>query len=109
MHIINQPQKHFFLSLSLSLKRCPYGKPVDVWAIGAIFGELLDGQPLFAGDSDIDQLYIIQSILGPLPGNQTQMLFKNPKFLNYKVIDNKTKHFKLLSVIVIFNFFSFQK
>jgi cyclin-dependent kinase-like len=27
-------------------------------------GELSDGQPLFPGDSDIDQLYIVQKMLG---------------------------------------------
>lgn len=26
--------------------------------------ELSDGQPLFPGDSDIDQLYIVQKMLG---------------------------------------------
>lgn len=26
--------------------------------------ELLDGQPLFPGESDIDQLYIVQRLLG---------------------------------------------
>ena len=29
--------------------------------------ELSTGQPLFPGDSDIDQLYIIQKMLGKLP------------------------------------------
>jgi cyclin-dependent kinase-like len=29
-----------------------------------IMGELSDGQPLFPGDSDIDQLYIVQKMLG---------------------------------------------
>ena len=33
-----------------------YGKPVDIWAIGCIMGELIDAQPLFPGESDIDQL-----------------------------------------------------
>ena len=29
-------------------------------------GELIDGQPLFPGDSDIDQLFVIQKLLGEL-------------------------------------------
>jgi hypothetical protein len=33
-----------------------------MWAIGCLMGELVDGEPLFAGDSDIDQLYKIQKI-----------------------------------------------
>ena len=40
-----------------------YGKSVDVWAIGCIMGELTDGQPLFPGESEIDQLYVIQKVL----------------------------------------------
>ncbi len=41
-----------------------YGKAVDIWAIGTIFAELLSGQPLFPGDTDIDQLYRIMKCLG---------------------------------------------
>jgi cyclin-dependent kinase-like len=36
-----------------------YGPPADMWAIGCILGELTDGQPLFPGESDIDQLFVI--------------------------------------------------
>ena len=30
-------------------------------------GELMDGQPLFPGDSEVDQLFVIQKVLGALP------------------------------------------
>ena len=37
-------------------------REVDVWAVGCLFSEMLTGDPLFPGDSDIDQLYqIIQT------------------------------------------------
>jgi cyclin-dependent kinase-like len=36
-----------------------YGKQVDIWAIGCILGELTDGEPLFPGESEIDQLFCI--------------------------------------------------
>ncbi|KAK9803373.1 hypothetical protein WJX72_000380 [[Myrmecia] bisecta] len=50
-----------------------YGAPVDMWAIGCIMAEMVDGEPLFPGDSDIDQLYRIQRLLGPLtPAQQAQ-------------------------------------
>jgi serine/threonine protein kinase len=51
-----------------------YGKEVDQWAIGCIMGELIDGQPLFPGESDIDQLYIIQRLLGPLTTDQVRQI-----------------------------------
>ncbi|XP_038055225.1 serine/threonine-protein kinase BUR1-like [Patiria miniata] len=58
----------------------PYGKAVDIWSIGCILGELSDGQPLFPGESEIDQLYIIQKVLGALPNYQMELFEKNPRF-----------------------------
>jgi cyclin-dependent kinase-like len=31
-----------------------YGEEVDFWALACIMGELIDGDPLFPGESDID-------------------------------------------------------
>lgn len=62
----------------------PYGKAVDVWAIGCIMGELSDGQALFPGDSEIDQLYVIQKIMGQLPDDQMRVFLKNPRFHGLK-------------------------
>jgi len=64
-----------------------YGKSVDVWAIGCIMGELTDGQPLFPGESEIDQLYVIQKVMGPLTPEQTEMFLRNPRFLGLKFPD----------------------
>lgn len=44
-----------------------YGPEVDIWALGCVIGEMIDGQPLFPGDSFLDQLYCIYQLLGPLP------------------------------------------
>ena len=41
-----------------------YGPPVDIWAIGCVFAELLTGQALWPGRSDVDQLYLIRKTLG---------------------------------------------
>jgi cyclin-dependent kinase-like len=43
-----------------------YGKEVDIWAIGCIMGEIIDGDALFPGESEIDQLFCIQKVLGRL-------------------------------------------
>mmetsp|Transcript_26121 Transcript_26121/g.57082 ORF Transcript_26121/g.57082 Transcript_26121/m.57082 type:complete len:752 (+) Transcript_26121:295-2550(+) len=64
-----------------------YGKEVDMWAIGCIMGELVDGQPLFPGESDIDQLYIIQRLMGPLTDEQYQLFLRNPRFAGLKFPD----------------------
>ncbi|KAH3765340.1 cell division control protein 2 [Pelomyxa schiedti] len=41
-----------------------YGTSVDIWSTGVIFAELLVKQPLFPGDSEIDQLFQIFRLLG---------------------------------------------
>lgn len=41
-----------------------YGPPVDVWAIGCVTAELISGQALWPGRSDVDQLYLIRKTLG---------------------------------------------
>ncbi|XP_037546173.1 cyclin-dependent kinase-like 5 [Nematolebias whitei] len=58
----------------------PYGKAVDMWSVGCILGELSDGQPLFPGESEIDQLFTIQKVLGPLPAEQMKLFYNNPRF-----------------------------
>lgn len=64
-----------------------YGQAVDMWAIGCIMGELIDGQPLFPGESEIDQLYLIQRVLGPLTPEQHELFLRNPRFLGLKFPD----------------------
>jgi hypothetical protein len=61
-----------------------YGRAVDVWSIGCIIGELSDGQPLFPGESEIDQLMVIQKVLGPLPPDQMKRFSINPNFRGLK-------------------------
>ncbi|KAK2954222.1 putative Cyclin-dependent kinase 3 [Blattamonas nauphoetae] len=49
-----------------------YDTSADLWSCGCIIAELFLGRPLFEGDSEIDQLYKIFSILG----TPTQELWK---------------------------------
>ena len=39
-------------------------REVDIWAIGCLYSEMLSGDPLFPGESDIDQLFQITQLLG---------------------------------------------
>ena len=48
-----------------------------MWAVGCIMGELIDGQPLFPGDSDIDQLFVIQKLLGELQPSGRKLVCHN--------------------------------
>lgn len=50
-------------------------------------GEITDGDPLFPGESEIDQLYLIQKILGMLTPEQEECFRKNPRFLGLSFPD----------------------
>ncbi|XP_022200489.1 cyclin-dependent kinase-like 1 isoform X1 [Nilaparvata lugens] len=56
-----------------------YGPPVDVWAIGCVFAELVRGEALWPGKSDVDQLYLIRRTLGDLVPRHMQ-IFKSNEF-----------------------------
>lgn len=64
-----------------------YSFPVDMWAIGCIMGELITGEPLFPGESEIDQLYIIQKIIGRLTSQQMELFLRNPRFAGLRFPD----------------------
>ncbi|XP_045537311.1 cyclin-dependent kinase-like 1 [Papilio machaon] len=51
-----------------------YGPEVDIWAIGCLFAEMLSGDPLFPGDSDIDQLALIIRTVGKLAPRHQQVV-----------------------------------
>lgn len=52
-----------------------YTQAVDIWSIGCIFAEMLQGKPLFTGISEIDQLFQIFSKLST-PTSETWPQFK---------------------------------
>eukprot|EP00771_Trimastix_marina_P001851 gnl/Trimastix_PCT/2956.p1 GENE.gnl/Trimastix_PCT/2956~~gnl/Trimastix_PCT/2956.p1 ORF type:complete len:432 (-),score=67.05 gnl/Trimastix_PCT/2956:994-2289(-) len=62
-----------------------YGPPVDIWALGCLFIEMISGQPLFPGDTDIDQLFHIIRCSGPLPPRQLQLFQQNPLFIGMDI------------------------
>ena len=55
-----------------------YGTEVDYWAIGCIMGELVDGNPLFPGENELDQIHCIQKVLGNLTEKQQEIFYANP-------------------------------
>lgn len=65
-------------------------RPVDIWAIGSLAYEVLTAKPLFPGESDLDQLYLIMNALGDLPESM-KICFKNNQFFaNVKMPKIKT-------------------
>ncbi|KJH46523.1 kinase domain protein [Dictyocaulus viviparus] len=56
-----------------------YGPPVDIWAVGCVLAELITGEALWPGRSDIDQLYLIRKTIGELlPRHMT--VFRSNQF-----------------------------
>jgi serine/threonine protein kinase len=41
-----------------------YSTPIDIWALGCIFVEIITKTAMFTGDSELDQMYRIFRILG---------------------------------------------
>ncbi|XP_007947245.1 cyclin-dependent kinase-like 2 [Orycteropus afer afer] len=83
-----------------------YGKAVDVWAIGCLVTEMLVGEPLFPGDSDIDQLYHIMTCLGNLIPRHQELFYKNPVFAGVRLPEIQEtepleKRYPKLSEVVI--------
>ncbi|CAH4038129.1 unnamed protein product [Pieris brassicae] len=57
-----------------------YSMPVDVWAIGCVFAELLSSEALWPGKSDLDQLYLIRKTLGDLLPRHMTIFSQNSFF-----------------------------
>jgi glycogen synthase kinase 3 beta len=59
-----------------------YTSSIDIWSAGCVMGELLLGQPLFPGESGIDQLVEIIKVLGT--PTKEQILTMNPNYTDHK-------------------------
>ena len=70
----------WYRSPELLLSNGIYGPEVDYWAIGCIMGELADGNPMFPGENEVDQLDCIIKILGNLPQELVNMFYENPTY-----------------------------
>ncbi|CAK7893656.1 hypothetical protein CAAN1_01S13652 [[Candida] anglica] len=58
-----------------------YTTKIDVWSAGCVMAELILGQPLFPGESGIDQLVEIIKILGTPSRDQIKNM--NPNYVEY--------------------------
>jgi len=64
-----------------------YGRYVDIWAIGCLSGEMLQGDPLFPGKSDLDQLSRILRCCGNLCPRHREIFQRNPLFAGMRLPD----------------------
>jgi len=59
-----------------------YTSQIDVWSAGCVVAELLLGQPIFPGDSGVDQLVEIIKVLGTPTREQIREM--NPNYQEFK-------------------------
>ena len=76
----------WYRSPELLLSGGIYGPDVDYWAVGCIMGELADGNPMFPGENETDQINCIIKVLGNLPDVLVNMFYKNPLYDGKKLL-----------------------
>lgn len=59
-----------------------YNNSIDVWSVGCVMAELLLGQPLFPGESGVDQLVEIIKVLGTPTREMIHTM--NPNYSEFK-------------------------
>ncbi|OAY73544.1 Glycogen synthase kinase- MsK-3 [Ananas comosus] len=59
-----------------------YTTGIDIWSAGCVFAELLLGQPLFPGESGVDQLVEIIKVLGTPTREEIKCM--NPNYTEFK-------------------------
>ncbi|KAI9929527.1 hypothetical protein AWENTII_009267 [Aspergillus wentii] len=57
----------FYRAPEIMLTWQQYGVEVDIWSVGCIFAEMIEGTPLFPGESPAHQLHVITELLGSIP------------------------------------------
>lgn len=68
-------QSRFYRSPEVLLE-LDYSTAIDMWGLGCILVEMHTGEPLFAGENELDQLTKISEVLGLPP---EQMVLRSPK------------------------------
>ncbi|MQL94034.1 hypothetical protein Taro_026683, partial [Colocasia esculenta] len=59
-----------------------YTTAIDIWSVGCVMAELLLGQPLFPGESGVDQLVEIIKVLGTPTREEIKCM--NPNYTEFK-------------------------
>lgn len=72
----------FYRAPELIFGATEYNDAIDIWSTGCVIAELILGQPLFPGDSAVDQIVEIIKVLGT-PSKQ-QIIEMNPNYNEYR-------------------------
>jgi serine/threonine protein kinase len=72
----------YYRAPELVFEATEYTTAIDIWSMGCVMAELLLGNPLFPGDSGVDQLIEIIKILGTPANEEIQAM--NPNHSSFK-------------------------
>eukprot|EP00798_Chlamydomonas_sp_ICE-L_P014925 gene14925-20978_t len=86
-NLLVNPESHClklcdFGSAKLIFGATDYSAAIDVWSVGCVLAELLLGQPLFPGESGVDQLVEIIKVLGTPTREEIHAM--NPNYTEFK-------------------------
>ncbi|ELP93491.1 cell division protein kinase, putative, partial [Entamoeba invadens IP1] len=90
---IGIPIKHYTAEVVTMWYRAPelimrsqtYSSAIDLWSVGTVLAEMVIKEPLFRGDSDIDQIHRILNILGkPSDEDLEKMPYFNKSYFTYQ-------------------------
>ena len=85
-------QTMFYRAPEVILQNNPLNEKIDIWSIGCILGELYLGTPLMPGNSNYDQLYKINILIGECPQKMIENSWKKNM---YFIKDNSTDNYKI--------------
>jgi serine/threonine protein kinase len=66
------------------LRSTMYSAPIDIWAVGCIMAELYTFRPLFPGNSEIDEIFKICSVLGTPDKRDWPEAYRLAAAMNFK-------------------------
>ncbi|CAN6821575.1 unnamed protein product, partial [Brassica oleracea] len=82
--LTNQVTTLWYRAPELLLGATEYGPAVDMWSVACLFAELLNGEPIFPGKTEIDQLKKIYELCGSPDENNWPGVSEMPLYERFK-------------------------
>jgi glycogen synthase kinase 3 beta len=77
-----------------------YSTKIDIWSLGCVIGEMITGEPIFEGESSLDQIVEIIRILGT--PTKEDILSMNEEYLNFNFPEKKVTPWREVLLLYLF-------